>query len=94
MYTLVYTRQFKKSFKRIRASGTISTATLNKLTIAINTLARGQHLPTSYRAHQLAGAYTGYCECHIRGDLLLIYEIDKKLLTLTFVDIGTHAELF
>ena len=36
----------------------------------------------------------GCFECHLKDDLLMIYEIDHTENTLTIVDIGTHSELF
>jgi mRNA interferase YafQ len=51
-------------------------------------------LPAQFRDHALKGNYAGCRECHIKGDLLLIYEIDDKLRLITLVEIGSHSELF
>ena len=40
------------------------------------------------------GELFGYRECHIKGDLLLIYKIEKENLILILVDIGSHSQLF
>lgn len=37
--------------------------------------------------------YADCFECHIKSDLLLIYEVDKSRNTLTVVDIGSHSDL-
>ena len=47
-----------------------------------------------YRDHVLKGKYSGFRECHIQPDWLLIYLIEDDVLTLTLVDTGTHADLF
>ena len=57
-------------------------------------LARGEMLDAKYRDHKLQGDYAGYRECHIRADLLLIYQVRERLLVLVLVDIGSHAYLF
>jgi mRNA interferase YafQ len=35
-------------------------------------------LPAKYREHNLSGDYTGYAECHVEGDLLLIYRLSSE----------------
>ncbi len=42
--------------------------------------------------HPLKGDWDDHRECHIGGDFLLIYLPQDDLIT--FVRIGTHAELF
>ena len=47
--------------------------------------------------HPLKGKWSGYRECHIGGDFLLIYEVDEKAGkggTIVFNRAGTHADLF
>lgn len=62
------------------------------LTMVIDTLARGEPLPAKYQNHQLKGIYSGFFDCHIQADWILIYKIeDRKLL---LIDIGSHADLF
>lgn len=60
----------------------------------IKRIARGERLEISYRDHKLNGEFSAFRECHIRGDLLLVYQIIKKELVLVVIDIGTHSELF
>lgn len=47
-----------------------------------------------YKTHALKGVYKGYKECHIKPDLLLIYQKQDDRLILYCLDIGTHSELF
>jgi len=52
-------------------------------------------VPERMRPHRLAGQYSGFWECHIFPDLLLIWiqrESPKKLIHL--VRLGSHSELF
>jgi mRNA interferase YafQ len=49
-------------------------------------------LGAEWRDHALVGDYLGFRECHIGGDFLLVYKLDKDRIV--FTRIGTHAELF
>ena len=51
-------------------------------------------LPAKYHDHSLSGDYSGYRECHILPDWLLIYRIEKALLILGLTRTGTHSDLF
>jgi mRNA interferase YafQ len=53
-------------------------------------------LPAEWLDHSLTGEWSEHRECHIGGDFLLIYQIDKsgKDERIIFVRSGTHAELF
>ena len=53
-----------------------------------------QILPERYKDHALLGNYTGFRECHILPDWLLIYSINKSELILTASRTGTHSDLF
>ena len=56
-------------------------------------LASGEALPPKYRDHPLRGDRHGYRDCHIQGDWVLIYKIDKGMLTLILSETGTHSDL-
>jgi len=53
----------------------------------------GEALPPEYLDHALTGDWIGFRECHIGGDFLMIYEHTRSDL-ITFVDLGSHSELF
>ena len=61
---------------------------------AIEFLTEGTPLPTSYFDHELTGEWSGYRECHIKGNLLLIYQIRDEVLILLLAEIGSHSQLF
>jgi mRNA interferase YafQ len=91
MYAIVPSTAFKKSRERLIRSGKFSPGTKERLNLIINTLAAGKRLPDYCRDHQLKGSFAKYRECHIRGDLLLMYEIIENELVLLLIDIGTHS---
>ena len=55
-------------------------------------LASGKPLPAQYRDHPLKGDYLGYRDCHLRGDLVIIYT--RTIDVIRFSRIGSHSELF
>lgn len=57
-------------------------------------LASGKPLPQKYQNHFLSGVLAEYEECHIQGDLLLVYKKHKDEGIIVLHDIGTHSELF
>ncbi len=85
------TKQFKKQFKRVARSGDFDMALFHAV---LNVLARGESLDVRYRDHQLSGDMKESRECHLKGDLLLVYKIRKEILVLSLVGIGNHSELF
>ena len=90
MLDLVSTTQFRKDLKRIRKRG----YRLARLDDVLHMLLREEPLPAKHRDHDLTGDYTGFRECHIEPDWLLIYAIDKGKLILTASRTGTHSDLF
>lgn len=60
-------------------------------------IANDQPLGPEWKDHSLKGRWSGYRECHMGGDFLLIYRIDEAIGkggTVYFTRIGTHASLF
>ncbi len=87
-----YTKSFEKDWERLSRSGRYN---LNSLKEAILLLiANDNPLGAEWKDHALKGNWSGFRECHIGGDFLLIYEIDEKSNIVVFVRAGTHAELF
>ncbi len=90
MYTVKFTSSFKKGYKRAKRRGW----NLNLLDEVVDTLRQGNRLDAKYRDHELQGEWTGFHECHIEPDWLLIYLIENDILTLTLTETGTHSDLF
>nr|WP_278777480.1 type II toxin-antitoxin system YafQ family toxin [Helicobacter pullorum] len=57
-------------------------------------LANDEALEPKHKDHALKGEYTGYRECHIEPDLLLIYKKQDDILVLVCFRLGSHSELF
>lgn len=59
-------------------------------------IANDAPLPPEWLDHQLTGDWSGYRECHIGGDFLLIYKVSEvdKHGSVIFTRTGTHADLF
>ena len=89
-YKLTTTRAFKKDLKRIRKRG----YNLKLMGLVISDLLKGIPLDEKYKDHALTGNWTGYRECHILPDWLLIYEIIEDRLILSLTGTGTHSDLF
>lgn len=93
MYEVAFTRSFRKSVKRLfRLEG--GKTTKEKVEVVVETIRQGRTLGPKYKDHALRGIFEGYRECHIKPDVLLLYEVDKELLLVTLINIGSHSELF
>lgn len=91
MYQILYTNNFKKNLKKLLKSGNFPREKIENI---IDVLSGGEILEPSLNNHKLHGKYIGMYECHIRPDVLLIYEKDNKEKVIILVDMGSHAELF
>jgi mRNA interferase YafQ len=60
-------------------------------------LANDQALAAKYHDHPLTGQFTGFRDCHIQPDWVLIYkkmDSEDGLGILRLEETGTHADLF
>lgn len=57
-------------------------------------LIENKSLELRNKNHRLSGDFAQCFECHIRPDWLLIYILDDKENSITFVRTGTHSDLF
>lgn len=94
MYKLVESRHFTKSLRKLKRSGFLSDAVNDDIAYVFDSLKKGQPLPASFADHRLKGEYATYRECHIRGDLLLMYRKNENGRFIVLMDIGTHSQLF
>lgn len=85
-----FTSEFKKSWERYNRAGRRDMAQARQVMALIFL---GERLPAQYVDHELAGDWAGFRECHVGGDFLLIYQLSSSDLV-TFVDLGSHSELF
>ena len=87
---IVLSNRFRKDLKLAKKRG----LDLNLLDEVVTTLATTQVLDEKYRDHPLSGDYTGFRECHIQSDWLLVYRIDYEEVFLMLSRTGTHSDLF
>ena len=93
MYDIVHSKKFTKSLKRLIKGG-LKKSTQKSIQLAIDKIAAGERLEPSYKDYQLHGEFAAYRECHIQGDLLLMYKIINQELVLILIDVGSHNDLF
>ena len=89
-YTVKYTSQFKRDYKRIKRRG----KDMSRLLDVIDLLREGAALPPQYHDHPLQGNYAGHRDCHIEPDWVLIYYRNATTLVLTMSRTGTHGDVF
>nr|DAH28110.1 MAG TPA: bacterial toxin [Caudoviricetes sp.] len=94
-YKIVKKKKFQKSLDILKKRG-LSEKAKEDLATVIDLLAQGKSLPEKYCDHPLKGHKKNrhLRDCHIQGDLILIYEIKKDLLILELLDIGSHSYVF
>lgn len=91
--------EFSQKFKRDLAKLAKSDAKLiisHEFSQVINYLINGIPLPAHYHDHALSGEMIGFRDCHIFNDLLLLYQLTETEteITVSFVRLGSHSELF
>jgi mRNA interferase YafQ len=85
------TTRFKRDYRRERKGR--HGATLDGILLdVLEQLVTDAPLPTACRDHPLSGNWSGFRDCHLKPDLLLIYE-KPDARTLRLVRLGSHSEL-
>ena len=92
MLKLAYTGQFKKDFKKAIKRG----CDKEKFETVVEYLCKEEPLPQCYEDHPLQNSrnYKNMRECHIEPDWLLVYKVEKDIVTLKLIRTGTHSDLF
>jgi mRNA interferase YafQ len=91
MRAIERTSQFKRDFKR-EMKGRHRGPLEADLMAVLRALVADTPLAARYRDHPLSGDWSGFRDCHVRPDLVLIYEKpDAETLRLT--RLGSHSEL-
>ena len=88
-YEIHPTSQYRKDYRLLKKRG----YDMSLLNAVVEKLANGEVLPPQYRDHPLKGNRKGYRDCHILNDWVLIYKIEKSILTLILSETGTHADI-
>ena len=87
MLKLKTTNRFEKDYKKALKSG----RDMMRLKQVMHWIVNEQPLPLELRDHKLVGNYQDRRECHLAGDWLLIYKLEKD--TVIFERTGSHSEL-
>jgi mRNA interferase YafQ len=90
MLALSVTSKYRKDRRLAKKRG----RDMSLLDTVIQTLLEQKPLAPKHRDHPLTGTYTGFRECHVQPDWLLIYTVDDERLILTASRTGTHSDLF
>ncbi|MFG5117047.1 type II toxin-antitoxin system YafQ family toxin [Campylobacter lari] len=87
-YKIELANRFKKHFKKLNQQ---EQAIFQDI---VTKIANNEVLEPKYKDHALKGEYVSFRECHLKPDLLLIYQKQENKLILYCLDIGSHSELF
>lgn len=91
MYIVDSTQAYRKAYKRVSKRKEFNRQVLEDI---VDTLSRGEKLEAKYNDHQLSGEFQDYRECHMKNNILLMYQKHENVLVLLLVNIGTHDDLF
>lgn len=85
------TNQFRRDYKR-EAKGQYRTTLEADFIAIVRVLATDEPLAEKHRDHGLTGDWKNCRDCHIKPDLILIYQKPDPE-TLLLVRLGSHSEL-
>lgn len=91
MRAIDWTAQFKRDYKR-EGKGQHRKTIDEELFAIVDFLANDLALEPKFRDHALAGEWKDTRDCHIKPDLVLIYQKPDRA-TLRLVRLGSHSEL-
>lgn len=87
-YEIRVLKEYKKNYKKL---------TLKEKDLVdeiVYRLSNNETLERKYKDHKLKGEFKELRECHVKPDLLLIYQKQDDKLILTCINIGSHSESF
>lgn len=90
MREIEYTRQFRRDIKRERKS--YGQSLEDDLLAVIESLVKDEPLDQKFRDHALTGNWKDSRDCHIKPDLVLIYQKPNQT-HLILVRLGSHSTL-
>lgn len=90
-YQIKYTKEFKKSIKKLTKQG----KNIDKLLNIVDKLSKGIPLEIKYRDHALYNdnRFQNCRDCHIEPDWVLIYKYIDESLILLLVNTESHSEV-
>lgn len=81
-------KQFLKDYAKTK----LSDSQFEKFISFVNLLKEDKPLPPESRDHSLKGEWIDFRECHLGGDMLLVYQEQDEEIVLS--RIGTHNQIF
>nr|WP_276149106.1 type II toxin-antitoxin system YafQ family toxin [Campylobacter jejuni] len=87
-YEIRVLKEYKKNYKKLTLKEKDSVDEI------VYRLSNNETLERKYKDHKLKGEFKELRECHVKPDLLLIYQKQDDKLILTCINIGSHSELF
>jgi len=91
MRAIERTTKFRRDYRR-EARGKHRATLDASLTAVLVPLMKDKALDERFRDHSLTGEWAGFRDCHVKPDLVLIYEKPDDE-TLRLVRLGSHSEL-
>ncbi|EDO8599086.1 type II toxin-antitoxin system YafQ family toxin [Campylobacter jejuni] len=87
-YEIRVLKEYKKNYKKLTQKEK------DLVDEIVYRLSNNETLERKYKDHKLKGEFKELRECHVKPDLLLIYQKQDDKLILTCINIGSHSELF
>lgn len=87
------TKRFRRDYAKMERSG----KKMQRLDAVMGILVDGTVLPSKYKDHALLGEWKPLRDCHIEGDWILLYELERDAEdqeTVTFHATDNHENLF
>jgi mRNA interferase YafQ len=92
MRKIEYTNRFRRDFRRERKNP-LHRNIEERLDVVLELLELDKPLPPSLVDHPLIGNYIGFRGCHLKPDLILIYQkVDTDILRL--IRLGSHSNVY
>lgn len=88
MYKVYLSKRFVKEAKKLTPQD------LEHVMKVLTRLSLGETLEPRYRDHALSGFLEGVRDCHIKPDLVLIYQVRDDILELVALRIAKHSKVF
>lgn len=90
-YNIKYTKEFKKSLKKVLKQG----KKIDKLLKVVNILSKGETLDYKYKDYPLYNdkRFKDCRDCHIEPDWILIYKYIDEDIILLLVNTGSHSDV-
>ena len=87
-YEILRSKKFKTNYKKLDSQAK------DEVLNVLKRLANDEILELKYKDHQLTGYLKDFRECHIRPNLLLVYQKVENILILRAINVGSHSEIF